>query len=311
MSVLSLKYLKFLDLVKTAAGHTSKSYATDLGQFLGPVGVEKILYTPEEEESLRVKFTRLSPKDAQWDEADLLVWARLAQKKWSSLTPASRSRKTACLKGFFRWLHQEGHTDKALQNQLFSPKLNLRLPHYISVDEALSVLKTFSAKARDESEQRAYCLFLLLYGGGLRVSEACGLKWRQVSFENQNLRVLGKGNQERLIALPKIVFSALKAQDQSFEYVFGEKALSPRKAYQIIRELGAKAGLLKPLHPHALRHSYATHLLNDGADLRILQELLGHKSLAATQKYTHTSLHGLARKLEQHHPVAQKSLKKD
>ena len=105
---------------------------------------------------------------------------------------------------------------------------------------------------------------------------------------------------------------ALEALPRTGEYVFGgDTAWSPRKAFERVREAGARAGLLKPLHPHALRHSFATHLLTSGADLRVLQELLGHRSLAATQKYTHLSLDHLARALEKHHPLSASKLGND
>ena len=94
------------------------------------------------------------------------------------------------------------------------------------------------------------------------------------------------------------------------KYVFGQKAIDTRTAYEIVRQSGARAGLLKPLHPHALRHSFATHLLSNGTDLRILQELLGHESLTATQKYLHLSLDKLARTMEANHPLGDKSKRK-
>ena len=90
-------------------------------------------------------------------------------------------------------------------------------------------------------------------------------------------------------------------------YIFGSKPLDPRKAYSIVKSWGERAGLLKPLHPHALRHSFATHLLASGSDLRVIQELLGHSSLSATQKYTHLSLDSLAQSLSRHHPLGKKT----
>jgi integrase/recombinase XerC/integrase/recombinase XerD len=109
-----------------------------------------------------------------------------------------------------------------------------------------------------------------------------------------------------VVALPELAWKALFDLPESGTFILsgGEVAMSSRKAYALVREGGAKAGLLRPLHPHALRHSYATHLLTSGADLRILQELLGHRSLAATQKYTHLSLDHLARAMEAYHPLS-------
>lgn len=151
-------------------------------------------------------------------------------------------------------------------------------------------------------------LILLLYGGGLRVSEACALQWKDLVEGARSLRIRGKGGRERVVAVPERTWEALTALKREGATVFN--GLGERKAYEWVRQAGARAGLLKPLHPHALRHSYATHLLTSGADLRVLQELLGHRSLAATQKYTHLSLDHLARSLEKHHPLSASKLKK-
>ncbi|HVK61296.1 MAG TPA: tyrosine-type recombinase/integrase [Bdellovibrionales bacterium] len=219
--------------------------------------------------------------------------------RWSNLAPASRNRKVATLKSFLGWLHQEGHIERDLSLQLHGPKVPKRLPHHLSVDEALALLKSVRAQKNAAND---YALILLLYGGGLRVSEACALEWKQVDFDRRIIRVLGKGSKERIVAVAPQVLEALKALPREFRFVFGRQKLDPRKAYEIVRSQGAKAGLLKPLHPHALRHSFATHLLSSGANLRTLQELLGHANLQATQRYTHLSIDQLARTMEEFHP---------
>jgi integrase/recombinase XerC/integrase/recombinase XerD len=169
------------------------------------------------------------------------------------------------------------------------------------------------AVLRAELEPVVRAMILLLYGGGLRISEACSLRWSDMEMAGErSLRVAGKGGRQRVVTVPELTWSALQALPHEGRFVFGgECELSSRKAYEWVRQAGARAGLLKPLHPHALRHSYATHLLSSGADLRVLQELLGHRSLAATQKYTHLSLDHLARAMEKHHPLSASKLKKD
>ncbi|MGE0527596.1 MAG: tyrosine-type recombinase/integrase, partial [Bdellovibrionales bacterium] len=192
--------------------------------------------------------------------------------------------------------------------RLVSPKVPQKLPHFISVDEALSLVRSLE----EQREPLTRALVLLLYGGGLRISEACRLRWQDIVEPARTLRVLGKGERERVISLPEVSWHALVELPRKGSYVLGgESPLSTRKAYQIVRQAGARAGLLKPLNPHALRHSFATHLLTSGADLRVLQELLGHRSLAATQKYTHLSLDHLARSLEKHHPLSASKLQAD
>jgi site-specific recombinase XerD len=114
------------------------------------------------------------------------------------------------------------------------------------------------------------------------------------------------------VVFPQIVWDQLREVPARGPFVVGgDHAMDSRKGYEIVRRAGQRAGLLKPLHPHALRHSFATHLLTSGTDLRILQELLGHKSLAATQKYTHLSIDHVARSLEKHHPLSASKIKKD
>ncbi|MFM6929486.1 MAG: tyrosine-type recombinase/integrase, partial [Bdellovibrio sp.] len=209
---------------------------------------------------------------------------------------------------FFSWAFtEENLLERDLSLQVICPKVPKKLPHFLSVDEILSVLKTFDEKNKVPLKEKV--LFLLLYGGGLRISEACNLRWNSVHPEQKILRVMGKGNKERVVALPSMTIQALKKwkKENSFdEYVFGEKPLVQRTAYEMVRQSGVRAGLLKPLHPHALRHSFATHLLTSGANLRTLQELLGHESLQATEKYTHLGIDQLARTMEKLHPLGKK-----
>ncbi len=130
------------------------------------------------------------------------------------------------------------------------------------------------------------------------------------NLRRKTLRVKGKGSKERVIALPSLSVDVLarwkKKKVLSMSLFFGEEPLNTRTAYDMVRKSGVRAGLLKPLHPHALRHSFATHLLSSGANLRTLQELLGHESLQATEKYTHLGIDHLARTMEKMHPLGKK-----
>ncbi|MBV6514034.1 MAG: Tyrosine recombinase XerD [Ignavibacteriaceae bacterium] len=275
------KFLKFLESVESASVHTIKSYRVDLFQAFGALD-----------------------KVPNLNENDLLRKAREAQTKWGPLSPASRNRKTATLKSFFHYLEKEKLITRPLAELISSIKVPRKLPRSISVDEALAVIHVL----KDEATHRDLLLFLLLYGGGLRVSEACELKWTQIDTSQKVLRIKGKGNKERLISLPKLVFDALELQRQNLpttkNYIWGNEPMNPRTAYEIIRRSGTQAGLIRPIHPHALRHSFATHLLSSGANLRTLQELLGHQSLQATEKYTHLGIQELARTMQKHHPLS-------
>ncbi len=299
LATLACKYLKYLSLQKTAREHTIKAYANDLGQFLAPIGVQKILYTSSTPVSSFQTITKENQAvQVPWDEKTIKELIHKSQTLWAPLKPASRNRKTASVRGFVRWLADEKWIANSLEHKLYNARLPQRIVNFLSVDEAMALLKSLH-------EPRAKALVLLLYGAGLRVSEACQLKRKNLIESGRALRVLGKGGRERLVALPEAAWRALIALPDQGEYMLGgETALHPRAAYEIVRQAGLAAGLLRPLHPHALRHSYATHMLSSGADLRVLQELLGHKSLAATQKYTHLTIDQLARTLEKHHPLS-------
>lgn len=261
-------------------------------------------YTVDLEQAFKIKS---SP---QFTEAELLKACRQAMMNWGGLSPASRNRKGATLKSFLGYLYKEGLIEKNLASQVHSPKVPKKIPNFISPDEANSVIESFK---RDEDQSQAKiekALFLLLYGCGLRVSEACAIAWKNLDFNRRVILIKGKGDKERLVVIPKPIIAllqSLKSEGLSGEkFIFGKEALNTRTAYDWIRSRGVKAGLLKPLHPHALRHSFATHLLTSGANLRTLQELLGHESLQATEKYTHLGTHELARVLQKHHPLSQK-----
>jgi site-specific recombinase XerD len=278
-------FLKYMENVESASPLTLKAYKTDLVQ------------TYAEPENMKIL-----PKSM--GSEDLLRLARRAQSRWGRLSPASKNRKTATLKSFFQYLFNSNLTSQNLSFQLQTNKVPKKIPHFISVDEALSVLK--SLEKNEFQKQRL--LFCLLYGCGLRVSEACELLTKNLRLEQKIFVVKGKGSKERIVAVPRSIIEILKPLQKS-TYIWGDQPLNPRVAYEWIRQAGARAGLLKPIHPHALRHSYATHLLSSGANLRTLQELLGHQSLTATEKYTHLGVDQLARTLEKHHPLSQSKKK--
>jgi integrase/recombinase XerC/integrase/recombinase XerD len=276
------EFLQEIETLDSGSPTTVKAYTTDLHQaFTG------------------VELPHTAGKDF---EKKLLSACYDAQKKWSRLAPNSRARKTATLKSFLNWLHRKSYTDKNLSHLVVLTKPSQRLPDYVSVDEALALLKAALAM----KEKTTLKLFGLLYGGGLRISEACGARWRDFNPENGQLRILGKGGKQRLLVLPRLITGLLKSLPREEGGILGQK-MNPRTAYEHIRRLGIRAGLSRPLHPHMLRHSYATHLLVSGADLRSLQELLGHSSLVSTQKYLHLELEHIAQALEKHHPISKVS----
>ena len=236
--------------------------------------------------------------------------------KKSKNSAASQNRKMSTIKSFIKWLEEENYVKEGLRPLYPSPKVGTKIIYFLSLDEILSILNFFKLCQPETLKQkkkllRDQALFFLLYGGGLRVNEACQIKWTDVNLESSTLLINGKGGKQRLIPLPQIAYKALKDLfDESHPYVFGLKPLCTRKAYDIIRSLGKKAGLIKHIHPHALRHSFATHILLGGANLRVVQELLGHKALTSTQKYTHLDLNHLSKTLEKCHPLKKKKILK-
>lgn len=283
-------YLKYMENIKSASPHTLRHYAIDLDQIFG--------------NSNHVKNINKEGKVfLESFENDLIPFVRRAfERTWPALSVASRNRKAATVKSFFSWLFEEKMISKDLSLQITCPKIPKKIPHFISVDEIISIVHFL----RSNNEPITESLFFLIYGCGLRVSEACHLKWEAISLSHRHIRVLGKGNKERIVIAPRPTIAAvtrLKKMNFSDEYIFGQSPLNPRTAYEHIRTLGKNTGLMKPLHPHALRHSFATHLLSSGANLRTLQEILGHESLQATEKYTHLGIDQLARTLEGFHPL--------
>lgn len=287
------KFLYHLEFIENASKHSIRAYRLDLEQ-----AFPKTHY----------------PHNAKITQLQLLESIRRAQQEWSELAANSRNRKTNCMRSFLKWLFINSYTSEDLRVHIHGPKTQIKIPHFISVDEALMCIEYLQNQIQSTQDAQKLlnlhhylCLFLLLYGSGLRVSEACSLEWKNIDFFQRVLRIRGKGQKERLVSFPsflKVELEFLKNQSSNHQTsIWGDQSLNTRTAYEWIRKLGIEVGLLKNLHPHALRHSFATHLLSGGANLRHLQELLGHSSLTATQKYTHIALQQVADMLEKHHPL--------
>ena len=297
---LCLLFLHFITYTKKMSKHSLKAYTTDLQELFD---FEKSDEFSISEEPSPVKIT-----NKKLLEKTIKLSIEKNTLKHFKLANSSRNRKLAVAKSFIKWLAEYDYIDEDFRHLFKSPKVSFRVPSFLSVDEIFSILEMFKKKESQTHTARDKALFFLLYGGGLRISEACHLKNKDIDWANRTIRIKGKGNKERLISLPKKALTSLKALKTNKIYIFGHRPLSERKAYDIIKSIGQRTGLLKPLHPHALRHSFATHMLSGGADLRILQELLGHKTLLATQRYTHLDLAHLFKALEKYHPLHKNKL---
>ncbi len=278
------RFLKEMDEIGQASPHTLKAYKKDLEQAF--------------EGSLDLPLP---------NEAELLHQIKEAQINWGGLQLASRQRKAATIKAFLDWLFRNKVINTPLNERIEAPKVPRKIPHYLSVDEVLHLFEYLKAIDANDPKKNFYtALIYLLYGGGLRVSEACHLRWDRTRLSTSEICILGKGSKERWVAMPDKVGTAIRALPKFGDYIWGHLPLSERIAYSWVRKLGKESGLRAPLHPHALRHSYATHLVSAGINLRTLQELMGHSSLTSTEKYMHLSTDQLARTLESHHPLAKR-----
>ena len=233
------------------------------------------------------------------------------------LAPATVGRKVASLRAFYRFVRQRlGRLDDPAA-QLASPKQRERLPRHLTVDEAAALVDGVQGHTPGAARDRA--ILELAWGAGLRVSELHGLSTGDVDLQERLVRVLGKGAKERVVpfsgggARALSAWLAVRTQmrcegrvpdpDALFRNRFGGR-LSVRGLDRVVRGRARRAGLSRPVSPHQLRHSFATHLLDAGADLRAIQELLGHGSLSTTQRYTHVGLDRLMAVYDAAHPRA-------
>lgn len=246
--------------------------------------------------------------------------------------PSSIARKIASVRAFCRWMKQKGHTDVNPAAELASPKVRRELPTFLSAEDAALVIEspdpdnTGAIRAEEAVALRDRAFLELLYAAGLRVSEASGLDLGNLSLSERTVRVMGKGRKERLVPIGSKAEEALRAWlavraelahprtrfiDPAAVFVSTRgRRLGPRAAQLIVRRYGLAGAGRADLHPHALRHTCATHMLDGGADLRAIQEMLGHSSLSTTQRYTHVSVAHLLAVYDAAHPLAGSSNKR-
>ena len=219
----------------------------------------------------------------------------------------SLRRKLACIRSFYKFLVEEGLASENPTRRLVSPRLGQRLPKVIAFEDVRRLLAT----ARSGGSLRTYTLLQVLYSTGCRVSEVCAMDVQDLDLGEGLVRVRGKGDKERMVLLTPPAISALeeylrvagRRRGPVFVNRFGRR-LSPLTVQRSVGELAEVAGVSSRVTPHALRHSFATHMLERGADVRVLQELLGHANLSTTQIYTHVSLAHERAVFRRTHPLA-------
>jgi integrase/recombinase XerC len=233
----------------------------------------------------------------------------LYQKNKKSTT----ARKLSSIRSFFRYLVKRGHIKVSPAKLVATPKREKTIPVYLPVDEMFRLLDSIKMDGVLNLRNRA--IFEMLYSAGIRVSELAGLNVFDVDFTKRLIRVLGKGNKERVVPVGNKALSFVKTYRKQLEIKKGvtdssgplflnknNGRLTTRSIGRILEKIVKECALLAPVSPHALRHSFATHMLDAGVDLRAVQELLGHKSLSTTQRYTHVSIDKLMETYDKTHP---------
>lgn len=288
-------FLDFLKFEKRYSRHTILSYQNDLVSFFDYLTVQ---YGSYDLESLSHIYIR------SW----------LASLKDEDLKARSINRKISTLKSFFRYQIKIGLLTKSPMLKIIAPKNERRLPQFVA-DKDLATLFNHVEFPDDWNGKTERLLLVLFYNTGMRLSELIQLKKSQVSHSSSTIKVLGKGNKERVIPVTNSVLNNIKSYlkerresglDQADVLMVSSKgkALAPRQVYSIVKKYLSLVTTIEKRSPHVLRHSFATHLTNNGADLNAVKELLGHSSLAATQVYTHNTIEKLKNIYKQAHPKA-------
>lgn len=296
------KYLRsfedYLSSERNYSKHTIKAYIADLNEFSLVLKDMNLLSS----ESGDIDFENL-------DETPIRVYI---SKLYNKNKRVSISRKLASIRTFFEFLIRSGHLKSNAAKLVPTPKGEKKLPTFLTVDEVVKLVEAPGSDNAYESRDRA--ILELLYSCGLRVSELVGVNLGDLDLDSMSVKVLGKGNKERIVPLGSKAESAIKTylkqrldlkpkDDHLFANSKGGR-LSTRSVDRIIKKYAVISGIPKNISPHVLRHTFATHLLGGGADLRAIQEMLGHKSLSTTQRYTHTSIEQLMEIYDKTHPRA-------
>lgn len=230
----------------------------------------------------------------------------------TDLSKRSQARLLSSLRSYFDWLILEGERKDNPCDRVDAPKLGRYLPEVLSVEEVEAIMDSVSSATWQGARDRA--ILEVLYGCGLRVSEVCGLLISHVYLDEGFVRVVGKGNKERLVPLGEMAADAFRSwlecrpepfspeyDDVAFLNRFG-RSLSRVSVFNMIKQQCLLAGVRKEISPHTFRHSFATHLIENGADLRVVQEMLGHESILTTEIYTHIDSATWQAAVLEHHP---------
>lgn len=283
------KFIRYLEIEKNYSLHTILNYKLDLEdfyKFLGGLELEKVDY--------------------------LLLRKYLAVLKEKNLGARSIGRRLSALRSFFKFLTRDGYLKTNPILMLSSPKLEKHLPSFLTEEEVAKLIESaFGKSEKDERGLRDRAVLETFYSTGMRISEVAGLSTQDIDFISGTLKVFGKGKKERIVPIGEAAIASirryLEKRKKQNEALFLNKngtRISTRGMRDIFEKYVHLSGIRHGVSPHTLRHSFATHLLNRGADLRTVQELLGHVNLSTTQIYTHLTTERLKSIYDKAHPHA-------
>ena len=286
-------YRNYLRLERRLSPNTVASYCHDVSGLLEYYGKEPSTISTED------------------------IEAYLGKVSADGLSKRSTAHLVSSLRSFFDWCVQEGEVKDNPCDRVDAPKLGKYLPSVLSVQEVEAILESVDLKKASGKRDRA--ILEVLYGCGLRVSEAAGLRISHIHLDEGFVDVVGKGDKQRLVPLGEPAADAIRAyledrpipasravEDILFLNKFG-KPLSRISIFKLVKDQAMAAGIQKEISPHTFRHSFATHLIENGADLRIVQEMLGHESILTTELYTHIDTSTWHENVLEHHPEQQKN----
>jgi integrase/recombinase XerC len=282
------KFIRYLEVERGVSAHTVRAYRKDLNEFSGYVKTE-----PEKIDMFDVR-------------------GFIAEQISGGLNKVTVSRRLSSIRSFFKFLYREGYIKANPAKLVSNPRVPKLLPRYLTVDEIFSLIEKPEGIGFIPARDRA--ILELLYSSGLRVSELSGLNTDDLNIRETLIKIRGKGRKERIVPVGSKAIDAvksyliermlLKSKDRALFLNRGRTRLTDRSVRRIVVKYARALAMNGKIGPHTLRHSFASHLLQGGADLRVIQELLGHSSLSTTQKYTHLDIRHLMDIYDKAHPFA-------
>lgn len=286
-------FADYLDVECGLAHNTIRAYRADLSAFVKYLKERNVVSAANVDAEMVVEY--------------------MMRLKESGRSVATIARSLVTIRMFFRFLWAEGHIEKDTTSLIESPRLSHKLPSFLNPNEVTRLLSAPAKDTRYGARDRA--ILEVLYATGARVSEVCDLRLTSVNLDYGFVRCFGKGNKERIVPIGKPAVAAIRRylalsrprflKRRQSDYLFVSRSGRPLNRVQlwrIVRKHALKAGVRGAAHPHVLRHSFATHMIEGGADLRVVQEMLGHVSIATTQIYTHTDQRRLKSLHKKFHP---------